>query len=141
MLWYMFNSFVRKLSGLFSNLAWLATTGQYLVVFCLVMTFFSLGLNQNLNFWCFLAFKENLSDIKFLLNSRLSNCKMVLVVWVKSKCQIPNLQFTYFWWVTILGLVGWHSFCNLLPSGEWLSYIGMVGDHPWQLSLGLSVVS
>ena len=72
----MFNSFVRKLTGRFSNLAWLATTGQYLVAFCLVLTFFSLGLNQNLNIRCFSAFKEDFNDMKFLLNSRVLNCKL-----------------------------------------------------------------
>ena len=80
----MFNSFVKKLSGLFSNLAWLATTGQYLVAFCLVLTFFSFGLNQYLNFWCFSAFKKNFNDIKFLLNSTVSNCKMSMAAVYKS---------------------------------------------------------
>ena len=36
------------------------------------------------------------------------SCLLVLVLWVKFKCQILSLQHTSFWWVTILRLVDDH---------------------------------
>ena len=48
-----------QLSGLLSNLEWLAITSQYLFNLALVFTVLAAGLNQDLNFCCFSHFKAN----------------------------------------------------------------------------------
>ena len=55
------------------------------------------------------------------------SCHLVLVLWVKSNCQILSLL--------TLPIGGWPSL------GCWVTILGMVGDHPCQLLPGLSFVS
>ena len=43
---------------------------------------------------------------------------LVLILLVKSMCQIPSLQYTLL----------------LVDSGWWVTIFGMLGDHPWHFT-------